>query len=128
MYSPRSIIDPQWPSSSGFHFKSKSFCPFQTDAVSVSAKNCSQFLLIKDSLKPDPPKVKAILNMKRPDDVVVLQMDMEKEYTSKFLGDLPQMCEPIRRPTHEDVLWYWVKKQQHGESLNGNKSKNAQSQ
>ena len=62
--------------------------------------------LTKEGLKPDPAKVKAILSMKKPDDVAAVQrlMGMVK-YLSKLLIDLPQICEPIRRLTHKDVLW-----------------------
>ena len=68
--------------------------------------------LTKEGLKPDPAKVKAILSMKKPDDVTALQrlMGMVK-YLSKFLSDLSQICEPIRRLTHKDVPWYWTKEQ-----------------
>ena len=68
--------------------------------------------LTKEGLKPDPAKVKAILSMKKPDDVAAVQrlMGMVK-YLSKFLSDLSQICEPIRRLTHKDVLWSWTKEQ-----------------
>ena len=33
------------------------------------------------------------------------------KYLSKFLGDLSQICEPIRRLTHKDVPWFWTKEQ-----------------
>ena len=48
-------------------------------------------------LKPDPVEVKAILRIKKPDDVAAVRrlMGMVK-YLSKFLGDLSQICEPIR--------------------------------
>ena len=68
--------------------------------------------LTKEGLKPDPAKVKAILSMKKPDDVAAVQrlMGMVK-YLSKFLSDLSQICEPIRRLTHKDVPWFWTKEQ-----------------
>ena len=51
--------------------------------------------LREEGLKPDPAKVKAILSMKKPDDVAAVQrlMGMVK-YLSKFLSDLSQICEP----------------------------------
>ena len=60
--------------------------------------------LTKEGLKRDPAIVKAILSMKKPDDVAAVQrlMGMVK-YLSKFLSDLSQICEPIRRLTHKDV-------------------------
>ena len=62
------------------------------------------YRLTKHGLKPDPAKVNAICNMKKPDDVAAVQrlMGMVK-YLSKFLGDLSQICEPIRRLTHKEV-------------------------
>ena len=33
------------------------------------------------------------------------------KYLSKFLSDLSQICEPIRRLTHKDVPWFWTKEQ-----------------
>ena len=51
--------------------------------------------LTKEGLKPGPAKVKAILSMKKPDDIAAVQrlMGMVK-YLSKFLSDLSQICEP----------------------------------
>ena len=68
--------------------------------------------LTKEGLKPDPAKVKAILSMKKPDDVAAVQRLMSKvKYLSKFLSDLSRICEPIRRLTHKDVQWSWTKEQ-----------------
>ena len=68
--------------------------------------------LTKEGQKPDPAKVKAILSMKKPDDVAAVQrlMGMVK-YLSKFLSDLSHICEPIRHLTHKDVPWFWTKEQ-----------------
>ena len=68
--------------------------------------------LTKEGLKPDPAKVKAILSMKKPDDVAAVKrlMGMVK-YLSKFLSDLSQICEPNRRLTHKGVPWFWTKEQ-----------------
>ena len=68
--------------------------------------------LTKEGLKPDPAKVKAILSMKKPDDVAAVQrlMGMIK-YLSKFLSDFSQICEPIRRLTHKHVPWFWTEEQ-----------------
>ena len=66
--------------------------------------------LTKEGLKSDPAKVKAILNMKKPNDVAAVQrlIGMVK-YLSKFFGDLSHISEPIRRLTHKDVPWYSAK-------------------
>ena len=59
--------------------------------------------LTKEGLKPDPAKVKAILSMKKPDDTAAVQRLMGiVKYVTKFLGDLSQIFEPIRRLTHKD--------------------------
>ena len=66
--------------------------------------------LTKEGLKPDPAKVKAILSIKKPGGVDAVQrlMGMVK-YLLKFLGDLSQICEPIRRLTYKDIPWFWTK-------------------
>ena len=86
---------------------SKKKCTFKCDDVQFIGHR-----LTKEGLKPDPAKVKAILSMKKPDDVAAVQrlMGMVK-YLSKFLSDLSQICEPIRRLTHKDVPWFWTKEQ-----------------
>ena len=68
--------------------------------------------LTKEGLRPDPAKLKAILSMKKPGDIAAVRrmMGMVK-YLSKFLGDLSQICEPIRRVTHKDESWFWTKEQ-----------------
>ncbi|KXJ06970.1 Transposon Tf2-6 polyprotein [Exaiptasia diaphana] len=73
--------------------------------------------LTKEGLKPDPNKINAILNMKRPEDVAAVQrlLGMTK-YLSKFLKDLSQMSEPLRRLTHKDVQFVWTK--EHEQSFN----------
>jgi len=65
--------------------------------------------LTKHGLKPDQRKVNAILNMKRPEDVQAVQrlLGMTK-YLSKFLSELSQMSEPLRRLTHKGVPWNWT--------------------
>ena len=48
--------------------------------------------------------------MKKRDDVAtVLRLMSMVKYLSKFLGDLSQICEPIRCLTHRDVLWNWTR-------------------
>ena len=50
--------------------------------------------------------------MKKPDDLASVQrlIGMVK-YLSKFLVDLSQICEPIRRLTHKNVPWSWGNEQ-----------------
>jgi hypothetical protein len=51
--------------------------------------------------------------MKRPDDIPALQrlLGMVK-YLSKFLSDLSQISEPLRRLTHKNVPWEWTEEQE----------------
>ncbi len=53
-------------------------------------------LLTTEGLKPDPEKVRAIIEMPRPenrDDILRL--------------NLSDVMKPLRDPTHKDVVWYW---------------------
>ena len=59
--------------------------------------------LTKEGLRPDPAKLRAILNMKKPDDVAAVHRPMGLvKYLSKFLSDLSQISEPITRLTHKE--------------------------
>ena len=68
------------------------------------------YRLTKEGLKPDPVKLRAILSMKKLDDVAAVQrlMGMVK-YLSKFLSGPSQICEPIRRLTDRDAPCFWTK-------------------
>ena len=59
--------------------------------------------LTSSGLKPDPSKVEAILNMEEPANV--------EEIPTKFLPDLSDISEPLRRLTHKDVEWCWTEEQ-----------------
>ena len=66
----------------------------------------------KDGLKPDPDKVKAIVNMKPPSDVAEIQrLAGMVNYLAKFLRGLSDAMKPIRYLTNKDVEWEWGKKQ-----------------
>ena len=79
---------------------------------------CSQVpfighLLTSEGLKPDPQKVEAICNMPKPEDVQAVHRFVNTvKYLSRFLEDLPDMSEPLRRPTHKDVPWEWSQEQE----------------
>ena len=69
--------------------------------------------MTKDGLKPDPRKVEAIAKMERPTDVPAAQWFIGLvKYLSKFLKDLSEMCEPLRRLTHKDAEWAWNEEQE----------------
>ena len=64
--------------------------------------------MTKDGLKPDSRKVEAIVKMERLADVPAVQRFIGLvKYLSKFLQDLSEMCEPLRRLTHKDAGWIW---------------------
>ena len=78
-------------------------------------KNEIRFLghrISKDGLKPDPDKVKAIVNMKPPSDVTEIQrLAGMVNYLAKFLRGLSDAMKPIRYLTNKDVEWEWGKEQ-----------------
>lgn len=66
-------------------------------------------LLTKDGVKPDPAKVEAIMQMPKPTDVKGVQRLLGTvNYLTKFLSNLSNLCEPIRRLTHKDSAWEWT--------------------
>ena len=79
---------------------------------------CSQVpfighLLTSEGLKPDPRTVEAICNIPRPEDVQAVQRFVNTvKYLSRFLEDLSDMSEPLRRLTHKDVPREWSQEQE----------------
>ena len=70
-------------------------------------------LLTNEGLKPDPQKVEAICNMPKPEDVQAVQRFVNTvKYLSRFLEDLSDMSEPLRRLTHKDAPWEWSQEQE----------------
>ena len=76
-------------------------------------KNEIRFLgdrISKDGLKPDPDKVKAIVNMKPPSDVAQIQrLAGMVNYLAKLLRGLSDAMKPIRYLTNKDVEWSGAK-------------------
>uniref|UniRef100_A0A803JCG3 Gypsy retrotransposon integrase-like protein 1 n=1 Tax=Xenopus tropicalis TaxID=8364 RepID=A0A803JCG3_XENTR len=65
-------------------------------------------LLTAEGLRPDPDKVKAILEMPNPENVQAVQRMLGfVNYLSKFLPHLSDVCEPLRRLTDKDSVWVW---------------------
>ena len=55
-------------------------------------------ILTAEWLRPDPEKVSAITNMKRPENVKAVQRFIDlATYLSRFLPHLSETCEPLRR-------------------------------
>lgn len=73
--------------------------------------------LVTDSgLKPDPEKVRAVLEMPNPSDVAgVLRFVGFTNYLSKFIPNLSEVCEPLRQLTQKDIEWHW--ESQHEQAI-----------
>ena len=70
-------------------------------------------VLTSEGVKPDPSKVEAILKMERPGDVAAVRRLVGlTNYLSKFLSQLSELCEPLRRLTHKGVEWSWSAEQE----------------
>ena len=70
-------------------------------------------VLTPEGVKPDPSKVEAILKMEKPSDVAAVRRLVGlTNYLSKFLNQLSELCEPLRRLTHKDVEWSWSAEQE----------------
>ena len=66
-------------------------------------------IFCKDGIKPDPEKVKAILEMPHPDNVTSVQRLIGMvTYLSKFLPQLSTICEPLRRLTDAKAVFDWL--------------------
>ena len=79
---------------------------------------CSQVpfighLLSNEGVKPGPKKIEAIVNMETPTDVQGVQhlIGMVK-YLSKFLSNMSELCQPLRKLTYKDVDWQWTQEQE----------------
>ena len=67
----------------------------------------------KEGLKIDPDKVKAILEMSRPEDVEGVQrLNGFINYLAKFLPRLADQMEPIRRLTRQHTEFEWAEEQE----------------
>ena len=71
-------------------------------------------LLSSEGVIPDPKKIAAIVNMETPFDFQGVQrlIGMVK-HLLKFLRNLSESCQPLRKLTHKDTEWQWTKEQEH---------------
>lgn len=68
----------------------------------------------KDGLKPDQSKVEAIIQMPTPE----CKKDVERflgmvTYLAKFVPNMSQNTEPLRRLTRDEVAWHWEEEHQN---------------
>ena len=62
-------------------------------------------------LKPDPEKVRAIIEMPNPTDAKGVQRLIGfANYLAKFMPHLSGVCEPLRRLLDKDTEWHWLPK------------------
>ena len=65
-------------------------------------------LLTTEGLKADPQKVRAIVEMPRPENSGdVSRLNGMVNYLSRFLPNLSDVMKPFRDLTHKDVKWCW---------------------
>ncbi|XP_028407548.1 uncharacterized protein K02A2.6-like [Dendronephthya gigantea] len=65
-------------------------------------------LLTGEGLKPDPEKIRAIVEMKTPENVKDLQRFLGMvRYLSKFVPRLSELALPLQILTHVDTPWAW---------------------
>ena len=70
-------------------------------------------LLTSTGLKPDPEKIKAVTEMKRPSNVKETQCFLGfVNYLAKFAPHLSDVSEPLRRLTDKDTVWVWQTQQE----------------
>ena len=71
-------------------------------------------LLSSEGVKPDPRKIDAIVSMETPVDVQgVQQLIGMVKYLSKFLSNLSELYQPLRKFMHKDTQWQWTLAQEH---------------
>lgn len=69
-------------------------------------------VITSEALKPDPEKVKAVLEMPAPDSKEAVRRFLGFiQYMAKFLPMLAEVEEPLRKLTRKDVLFHWDKPQ-----------------
>lgn len=68
-------------------------------------------ILSAAGLKPDPEKVRAIIDMPNPTDAKGVQRLVGfANYLAKFMPHLSSVCEPLRRLLDKDTPWHWLPK------------------
>uniref|UniRef100_A0A8W8KNA1 Reverse transcriptase/retrotransposon-derived protein RNase H-like domain-containing protein n=1 Tax=Magallana gigas TaxID=29159 RepID=A0A8W8KNA1_MAGGI len=66
-----------------------------------------------DGIRPDPDKVTAITDMRRPDNEKAVQKFIGlATYLSRFMPHISETCEPLRRLTDKRALWSWQSQQE----------------
>jgi hypothetical protein len=70
-------------------------------------------LLTSDGIKPDPAKITAITDMKRPENKKGVQSILGcVNYLSRYLPKLAEVCEPLRRIIEKEAVFMWESQQE----------------
>jgi hypothetical protein len=70
-------------------------------------------LIAADGIRPDPDKVKAVVDMAVPTDIKALQRFLGTvTYLSKFIPNFSSVTEPLRALVKSDIPWAWSESQQ----------------
>ena len=81
----------------------KSKCHIQKEEVKFHGH-----IFTKDGLKPDPEKVRAVVDMARPTDKAGVQRLLGMvNYVNKFIPNMSDLTSPLRQLLHQDVEWHW---------------------
>ena len=69
-------------------------------------------VVTNQGLLPDPEKIKAVLDLDKPTSVEsIQQLNGFVNYLSKFMPNLSEIMEPIRRLIRKDEPWKWTEEQ-----------------
>ena len=85
------------------------------DKIQFKSTDCKFFghRLTPEGLKPDPEKVKAIVDMKPPQSIQSHQsFNGMVNYLKRFSPVLTELSEPLRRLQKQDTVWTWESEQQ----------------
>ena len=83
--------------------------------IQFKSTDCKFFRhrLTPEGLKPDPEKIKAIVEMKAPQSIQTLQsFHSMVNYLKRFYPVLSELSEPLHRLTKQNTVWAWESKQQ----------------
>ena len=83
--------------------------------IQFKSTDCKFFghRLTPEGLKPDPEKIKAIVEMKAPQSIQTLQsFNGMVNYLKRFSPVLSELSEPLCRLIKQNTVWAWESKQQ----------------
>ena len=83
--------------------------------IQFKSTDCKFFRhqLTPEGLRPDPEKIKAIVDMKPPQSLQALQsFNGMVNYLKRFSPVLTELSEPLRRLQKQDTVWAWESEQQ----------------